>query len=66
MSTKFGVFPVTFKGDIHDSLKHVLTLCYHSYLSIWNNLATTTIAYHIVTKQESLKEEEGVKKEMKS
>ena len=22
-----------FKGDMHDSLKHVLMLCYHSYLS---------------------------------
>ena len=54
---------------MHDSLKHVLTLCYHSYLSIRNNLATTTLAstpYHIVTKQESLKEEEEVKKEIKS
>ena len=31
LSTKFGVFPMKFKGDMHDSLKHVLTLCYHSY-----------------------------------
>ena len=57
-----------FKGDMHNSLKHVITLCYHSYLSILNNLATATLAstpYHIVTKQENLKEEQ-VKKEMKS
>ena len=53
---------------MHDSLKHVLMLCYHSYLSIWNNVATATLAstpYHIITKQENLKKEE-VKKEMKS
>ena len=44
-----------FQGDMHDSLKHVLTLCYYSYLSI---LATTTLAstpFQIVTKQENLK-----------
>ena len=43
---------------MYDSLKHVLTLCYHSYLSIWNNLATATLAsipFYIVTKQENLK-----------
>ena len=34
LSTKLGVFPMKYKGDMHDSLKHVLTLCYHSYLSI--------------------------------
>ena len=50
-----------FTGDMHDSLKHVLP-----FLLI--NLTTATVAstpYHIVTKQENLKEEE-VKKEMKS
>ena len=43
---------------MHDSLKHVLP-----FLLI--NLATTTLAstpYHIVTKQENLKEEEVKKK----
>ena len=34
LSTIFGVFPGKFKGNICDSLKHVLMLCYHVYLSI--------------------------------
>ena len=38
LSTKFVVFPIKSKGDMHDSLKHVLMLCCQSYLSIWNNL----------------------------
>ena len=51
-------FQLHLREIMHDSLKHVITLCYHSYLSIWNNLATTTLAstpYHIVTKQGKLK-----------
>ena len=41
-------------GDMHDSLRHALVLCYHAYLLVWNNLATATLAstpYHVVTKQ---------------
>ena len=29
LSTKFGAFPIKFKGDMHNSLKHVLALCCH-------------------------------------
>ena len=38
LSTKFGVFPCKFKGDMYDNLKHVLTLCYHTYLLVQNDL----------------------------
>ena len=34
LSTKFGAFPIKFKRDMRDSLKHALTLCYHGYLSV--------------------------------
>ena len=34
LSTKFSVFPIKFKGDIHNSFKHVLMLCYYAYLSV--------------------------------
>ena len=34
LSRKYGVFPSTFKGDMHDSLKHIIMLCYHAHLSV--------------------------------
>ena len=36
-STKFGVFPIQFEGDMHDSLKHVLPFLF-IFLDSWPQL----------------------------
>ena len=65
LSEKFGVFPNKFKGDMNDSFKHVLTLFYHAYLSVWNNLLLCTLIstpYHVVKKKNIIKNTKERKK----